>query len=504
MKSKIVFIWICFTLLGVGWSYGQCIGIQMDGSYIGSPVYNSFDTFEDVQSGESFIDFITLQFGVPYNSNCPGWKLRVRALTNFTNGAATISAQYVSLKFNRVTTGAPSAAAMGVSTVAVPLSTSEVTLINSNAAFIAPPDYNVVHKYDMLVAGGSHLLAGSGTYSAVLQFSLYNSGNVLVSTKNLTASFTVFYSNSCTGVVLSSYSSNAYSFANYGQQMAGATIADAATLQYNTNGATCRGWTLKVRTSGNFVNGANSVSAQYFSLRFNRVNSGSPTASAIGLNNAAVPLSTADANIITTSNASFNGGTEHKFDLLIQGGNHLILPNGTYTTNLVFSLYNQSNQLISTATTAVNFQVNSTTNSYTIVLQNSANQVDMNLSTPAAIATGVSVLKLLGLKVTGYSAYQVVVKTTSANLVSASSSNTIPVAAISLEVTKASLTSGGINCYSRALSASDQFFVTNPLSDYTQQIVEYNLRYFTAPGDSRFSGSSGTFTTTVLFVAIPM
>lgn len=504
MKSKAFVLVCCFLLLGLSGGYAQCTGIQMDGSYIGSPIYNSFDTYEDVQSGESFIDFITLQFGAPYNSNCPNWKLRVRALTNFTNGTASIAAQNVSLRFNRVTTGAPSAMAMGVSTTPIALSTSEVTLINSNAPFVAPPDYNVVHKYDMLVAGGGHLLAGSGTYSAVLQFNLYNSSNVLVSTKNLTASFTVFYSNSCTGVGLSSYSSNSYSFANYGQQMAGATITDAATLQYNANGATCRGWTLKARTSGNFVNGANSVSPQYFSLRFNRVSSGSPTAGAIGVNNMSVALSTADANIITASNASFNGATEHKFDLLIQGGNHLVLPNGTYSTNLIFSLYNQSNQLISTATTSVSFQVNSSTNSYTVVLQNSANQVDMNLSTPLAISTGVSVNKLLGLKVTGYSGYQVIVKTTTPNLVSATSSSTIPVGAVNLEVTKASITSGGINCYSRALSASDQFFVTNPLSDYTQQVVEYNLRYFTNPGDSRFSGGSGTFTTTVLFIAIPM
>ncbi|TKC08637.1 hypothetical protein [Pedobacter frigoris] len=505
MQTRIVFIWmsiLCFA--GVTRSYAQCTGINMDGAYIGSPIYNSFDTYEDIQAGESFIDFITLQFGIPYNSNCPGWKLKVRALTNFTNGSATIDAQYVSLRFNRVTTGSPSAAAMGVSTAAIPLSTSDVTLINSNAPFMAPPDYNAVHKYDMLVQGGNHLMVGSGTYSATLVFSLYNSSNVLVSTKNLTASFTVFYSNSCTGVGLSSYFSNAYSFTTYAQQMAGATMTDAATIQYNPNGATCRGWSLKVRASGNFVNGGNSVAPQYVSIRFNRVNSGSPTAGAIGATNTLVPLSTSDANVINPSNASFNGGTEHKFDLVIQGGNHLVLPNGTYTTNLIFSLYNQANQLISTTTVAVNFQINSTTNSYTLVLQNSANQVDMNLTTPAAIAAGVSVVKSLGLKVTGYSAYQVVVKTSGANLVSGTSSNTIPVAAINLEVTKATTTSGGITCYTRPLSIVDQYFVTNPLSDYTQQVVEFNLRYFTTPGDSRFSGSSGTFTTNVLFVAIPM
>jgi hypothetical protein len=505
MKAGIISL-VLFSMfhMNVVRSYAQCTGINLNGSYIGSPVYNSFDTYEEVLNGESFTDFITLQFGVPYNSNCAGWVLKVRALTDFSNGMVTIGAQHVSLRFNRVTAGAPSAAAMGVSTNAIPLSTSNVILINSNAAFIAPPSYNVVHKYDMLVQGGSHLLTGSGTYTATLVFSLYNSSNVLVSTKNLQASFTVFYSNSCTGVVLNCYTSNAYSFTSYAKQMAGATVTDAATLQYNTNGATCRGWILKVRASGNFVNGANAVSPQYFSLRFNRVNSGTPSANNIGVTNAPVPLSTTDAVMINPSNASFNGGTEHKFDMLIQGGNHLILPNGTYTSSLVFTLYNQANQLISTSNCNVTFQVNSTTNSYTLLLQNSANQVDMNLSTPAAITTGVSVSKTQGLKVTGYSAYQVIVKTSNANLVSSTTANTIPVAAISLEVTKYTTTNPGIICFTKALSVTDQYFVTNPLSHHTQQVVEYNLRYFTNPGDSRFSGSSGTFTTNVLFVAIPM
>jgi hypothetical protein len=505
MRAGIISIALFSVLLmNVLRSYGQCTGINMNGSYIGSPKYNSFDTYEDIQTGESFTDFITLQFGVPNKTNCPGWILKVRALTNFSNGTYTIDAQYVSLRFNRVTNGSPSAAAMGVSTNAIPLSTSNVTLINSNAAFMAPPSFSVAHKYDMLVQGGSHLLVGSGTYTATLVFSLYNSSNVLVSTKNLDASFTVFYSNTCTGIVLNSFTNNAYSFTSYAQQMAGATVTDAATLQYNTNGATCRGWTLKVRASGNFVNGANAVSPQYFSLRFNRVNSGSPSAANIGVTNTPVPLSTTDAVIINPSNASFNGGTEHKFDMVIQGGNHLLVPNGTYTSGLVFTLYNQANQLISTTNCNVTFQVNSASNSYTILLQNSADQINMDISTPAAIISGVSVSKAQGLKVTGYSAYQVIVKTSNANLVSSTTTNTVPVAAINLEVTKYTITNPGITCFTRALSVTDQYFITNPLSDHTQQIVEYNLRYFSAPGDSRFLGPSGTFTTNVLFVAIPM
>lgn len=482
----------------------QCSGINLDNSYIGSPVYNSFDTYEKVQAGESFIDFITLQFAIPYGSNCPGFKLKVKALGNFSNGINSVAPDFVSLRFNRVTTGSPSAAAMGVSNSSIALSTSDVTLINSNAAFVAPPDYNVVHKYDMLVQGGNQLLVGSGTYSGTLTFSLYNAANQLVTTKNLTASFTVAYSNSCTGVVLNSYSSNQYAFSNYAQQMSGATVADAATLQYNTNGASCRGWTLKVRATGNFINGANTVSPQYFALRFNRVSTGGPSASSIGVNNNPVTLNTTDLALISSSAASFNGNTEQKFDLLIQGGNQLLLPNGTYTTNLIFSLYNQVNQLIASTTTAISFQVNSTVNSYSLVLQNGAAQVDLAFVNPADFVNGISITKARGLKITGYTAYQVIVKTSSANLVTTSSSNTIPVSAINLETTKYTSTAAGISCFNRSLSVSDQYIINNPLSDYTQQSVEYNLRYYTNPGDGRFSSQSGIFTTNILFVATPL
>lgn len=246
------------------------------------------------------------------------------------------------------------------------------------------------------------------------------------------------------------------------------------------------------------------MSPNYFSLKFNRVSTGSPSATAIGISNTPVVLSTSDVVIIGPSVAAFNGYTEHKFDLIIQGGNQLLIPNGSYTTSLIFSLYNQANQLISTTTTTVTFQINSSVNGYTLVLQNTANTVNMVFNNPAVYAAGITVNKLQGLKITGYTPYQVLVKTSSANLTTTSGPGTIPVAAIDLNIVKFTNTSAGIICYRKNLSVSDQLMITNPLSDYTQQIVEYNLSYIVAPGDSRFSSRSGVFTTNVIFVAIPL
>ena len=215
-------------------------------------------------------------------------------------------------------------------------------------------------------------------------------------------------------------------------------------------------------------------------------------------------INNTDVTLINLSNAPFTAytSTEHKFDMLIQGGNHLLVPNGTYTGNLIFTLYNQNNELVSMSTVPVSFAVNSTSNSYTLELQNSANEVDLVFNTLESYTNGVSVAKSRGLKVTGYNPYQVLIKTSGLNLVGADS-NTIPVAAVSVETTKYTSTSGGILTFTRELSTADQIIITNPLTDYTQQVVEYNLRYFTAPNDSRLSAKSGVFSTTVLFVFIP-
>lgn len=312
--------------------------------------------------------------------------------------------------------------------------------------------------------------------------------------------------NSCTGATINSFFSNQPSFANYTEQMAGKTVIDAVSIQYAPNQAVCTGWSLKVRANSNFISGSNSVPVQYVALRFNRVASGSPTAAQIGVTNNSIALSYADVALINNSNAGFTAyaGTEHKFDMIIAGGNHLLVPNGIYTASLTFTLYNQNNQVVSTKIQDVSFQINSSSNSYTVVLQNSSNVVDMVFNTLANYESGVSVLKTRGLKVTGNNGYQILIKTSGSNLGNESSAS-IPVGAVNVETTKDTATKGtAITTYTRALSTGDQIIITNPVSHPSQQIVEYSLRYFTAAADSRLLNKSGTFNTTVLFIAIPL
>ncbi|MES3018363.1 MAG: hypothetical protein V4721_11310 [Bacteroidota bacterium] len=463
-------------------------------------------TSADVNTGCTASNYIFVQYqNFPQGGlNLPaGWTLKVQANGDFTNGSAIIPSQYVSIGFNSADGGPSGVSGTGDKALS---KTTPATLINTSTALQSPPHYYFVHKLNMTIAGGSHLLAGSGTFSTTLTLTLVaQNGTVIATNSNVPVSFNVSFNNSCSGATINSYFSNQPTFADYTAQMAGRTVTDAVSIQYAPNQAVCTGWSLKVRANGNFVNGSNSVPAQYFALRFNRVATGSPSAAQIGVTNNAVALSYSDVALIDQSDQGFTAysGTEHKFDMIIAGGNHLLVPNGTYTASLTFTLYNQNNQVVSTKVQDVSFQINSSSNSYTVVLQNASNVVDMVFNTLANYQSGVSVTKTRGLKVTGYNGYQILIKTSGSNLEN-QDDETIPVGAVNVQTTKFTSTNGAtINVYTRALSTAGQIIISNPVSHPSHQVVEYTLRYYTAAADSRLYNKSGTFNTTVLFIAIP-
>ena len=311
--------------------------------------------------------------------------------------------------------------------------------------------------------------------------------------------------NNCDGITISGNTGATYSFSDYESQMAGTTITEALAVQYNPNANTCNGWSLRVRATDNFTNGANFVAPQYISLRFNRVSQGSPTASEIGVSNNDYPLNVSDVTLIGNSNAAFSDYTEHTFDMVIQGGNHLLVPNGTYTSSLIFTLYNQNNQAVSTVTIPVAFQVQTTANnSFTMLLQNGAEMVNMVFNTVNDYRSEKSVNIANGLKVLASAPYQVIVKTSNDALTSNTSSATIPVNAISIEATQSTATSAGISVYNRHLSVNEQVLIntTNPL-DSTQQMVEYNLRYAISASTTDLMQPSGRYSVNIIFIVLP-
>jgi len=471
---------------------------QSINGFTGNPV--TFDTKADILRNKISNNYLTLQYSLNSTSKS-GWTVGIQANSEFSNGIATIDASFVSLTYASAIGGPSGTSSRGYQSLSTKM---EKSMINSSKS-IDKKDNFFQQLFNLRVLGGNHLNVGAGTYSTTLTVTLYDKdGDVMASDNNIMVSFVVNYSSTCQGATLNTYSSSQGTFNTYAEQMAGATVTDALSVQYAPNGATCDEWSLNVRSAGNFTNGSQSVAPQFFSLRFNRVSTGTPTAVQIGVNNTPVVLNNTDVVLINGSNAPFGANvfTEHKFDLLIQGGNHLLVPNGTYTGTLIFSLYNSNNLLVSTSTVAVSFVVNSMYSSLTLELQNSANEVDLVFNTLQSYTNGVSVTKSRGMRVVGYQPYQVIIKTSGVNLVDASS-NTVPVTAVNVQTTKYTSSSGGITTFTRALSTVDQIIVTNPIIDYTQQMIEYDLRYYTAPNDSRLAGKTGVFSTTVLFVIIP-
>lgn len=465
---------------------------------LGTPV--TFNTITEISTTKTSNNYLTLQYSINSTSQS-GWTVRIQANSDFSNGTATIAASFVSLSYASAVGGPTGTSSRGYQTLST---TTAKSMINSTRNITNSHTF-FQQRFNMRVAGGNHLNVGSGTYTTTLTVTLYDKdGNVMATDSNIAVSFVVNYSSTCQGATLNTYSSTQGTFNTYAEQMAGATVTDALSVQYSPNGATCDQWSLNVRAAGNFTNGSQSVSPQFFSLRFNRVSTGTPTATQIGVDNTPVVLNNTDVVLINGSNAPFGANifTEHKFDMLIQGGNHLLVPNGTYTGTLIFSLYNSNNVLVSTSTVAVSFLINSVYSSLTLELQNSANEIDLVFNTLESYLNGVSVTKPRGMRVVGYMPYQVMIKTSGLNLIGADS-NTIPVAAVNVQTTKYTSTSGGISTFTRELSTVDQIIVTNPMVDNTQQVTEYDLRYYTTPNDSRLAGKTGTFNTTVLFVIIP-
>jgi hypothetical protein len=464
---------------------------------LGTPV--TFNTKASIANTTVSSNYLTLAYAMSATSNI-GWTVRIQANSDFSNGTSTIAAGLVALSYSSAFGGPNNTNGTGYQT----LSTSSSKSMISSTRAITNGQNDFQQRFNMRVTGGTHLALGAGTYRTTLTVTVLSStGELMASDSNILVEFVVNYSITCETAVISSYASNQANFTSYAEQMAGKTVTDAVSVQFNPNTATCDKWSLKVRVAGNFTNGGTSVAPQNFSLRFNRVSSGIPSAAQIGVSTFPKPLDNVDVTLIGGSNATFTAYafTEHKFDLQIQGGSHLIIPNGAYTGTLVFSLYNSNDVLISTSNVDVTFNMNSVYNSLTLELQNLANEINLDFNTLANYTNGVSVTKARGMRVVAYQPYQVMIKTSGSNLVSAGS-NTIPVGAVKIQATKYTSTSGGISTFTRELSTSNQVIVTNPMLDNTQQVTEYDLQYYTAAGDSRLLGKSGVFNTSVLFVVI--
>lgn len=314
----------------------------------------------------------------------------------------------------------------------------------------------------------------------------------------------------CSSAYLAAFATSPIQFTTYNSLINGGTAAQYVNAQINTYQAgVCPNWRLTVRATGNFSNGTKQLDLRYTSIRFNTV-VGGPGGSEIGIPANPFVLSQNEVAIIPRSNVPIDV-TQYqtysiKYDLIIQGGNQLLmLTNGEYQTNLVFNLYDERNNLFSTATTRVVFQVYYDANNNTQVkLQNGANNILMQFTTPESIANGITINIPNGLSVLAYSSHQILAKAATSRLVATSEGMSfIPVSTIRLSLTAAG-SFGQITCFSIPLSANGQVVADNPMSDYTYQNVFYNLSFAIAGNDPNIAGArAGSYTSSLVLTLVP-
>jgi hypothetical protein len=484
----------------------SCAPITFGNSTFTNPF--TINNYSNITNGGTSTAGVNVYYNVPGGTVCTGFTLKVKASSNFTSGANSVAATYASLRFNQASSDGPTAASLGMTTSAVQLSTSEVTLVSNASGVIETPPYGFSHKFDLIMQGGNHLKVPTGTYATSLVFTWYNSLGQAVTTVTIPVNFVNNVSMTCSTVLLeNSYFNVPFTFNTYAEIMSGATSTSGLTVHYTVpTGIACTGFTLKVRASGPFTCASSSVAASYASIRFNQA-TGGPSAASLGIPSTAIQLSTSDVTIISNSAGIIEqppGSFDHKFDVILQGGTHLIKPdNGTYSTNLIFTLYDANNQLLRTQQVTVYYSYNYSGNyQFSMQLAPGSNSVGFTFNSPSAYTNGISILQNNALTLTAYVAYQVIAKTDAANFTT-TSGYSLPVSVINMQATMSGQP-GYITLYSFPLSSADQTLIRN--TQNSNPAHTFNLRYYTNPNNTTimFANKSAPYSTTVTIVAVPL
>jgi hypothetical protein len=118
----------------------------------------------------------------------PKWRLTVQPQASYLtpqNTSVTFPVKYFGMQYNPASSqsvgGTSSAYSIGAATSALPLSGSEITLVQQSN-YIMPAGQYMSMAYDMVLTGNRQLLLLSNdVYSVVLRFRLYNQNNTLIS-----------------------------------------------------------------------------------------------------------------------------------------------------------------------------------------------------------------------------------------------------------------------------------------------------------------------------------
>ena len=314
---------------------------------------------------------------------------------------------------------------------------------------------------------------------------------------------------------------------------------DGGQLQFNTNSELANGknypnqvrariqkyngtnntnyWKLTVRLASDFYhqNGNYSVDASHAKLIFNQESNYSTNNQLINPSNVPVPLNKFNEVSLIESNVPLNTQTHRtfSFNFYVEGGTHLLtIPNGIYQTAYEFRLYGKQNlsdnyTLIDNFTTGqiARFHINYNGNygTQSISLQNSANVFNFNFSTATDYADGKSKTINQGLKITSYNTHQILVKTSNSVFTSSTSSATIPVSKLKVNVNLSSPENNVQTFGPLSLSATDQVLIER--SATWPQTLLYDLEFSIPPNALQAEDiqQGGTFSAYVFFTIAP-
>lgn len=316
--------------------------------------------------------------------------------------------------------------------------------------------------------------------------------------------------------IVGGYNNGQPVFSTYAEMVSGKTLNNQISIpiQYYGPHINVNEWKLTARLTQDFTSDANNaytIGAQYSSLKFNsQENSGSENGMLINAPTQVFQLSKYNEVTLIHSNVNLNGAVNRvfRYNLTVQGGNHLLVsPNGMYNSSYEFKLYKISNgieQLIGIYTSpngSARFQLNFGGNfgSQTVMLQNGAQQFNINYSAPTDYTVEKSVTIANALRVNTYNS-QLAVEA-SGDFISPTSSQTIPLSILKLQLST-NQSYKGLQIISPVTLAT----TTQPVaikSNNTPQDITYNVKFFIPANSPGLNVSPGTYSTRVYFVIMP-
>lgn len=283
-------------------------------------------------------------------------------------------------------------------------------------------------------------------------------------------------------------------------------------VQRQTGQNNLNNWKLTVRLVQDYTYLTNSVGAQFSSLQYDMQSNSSDNTSLIAINSGPFVLNKLSETTIINSTIPLKGTVNRifSFSLNIQGGNQLItIPNGSYQSAYEFKLYevkSNSDVLVSSYMTTIgnsagfiiNYSGNVANNS--VVLQNGADQFNLIFANAADFATGKSNTVIKGLKVTSDSNYQLSVKAANTNLISTTTTATLPVSILKVGLGTSSAITGLTINSPLTLSSMDQIIA---IRNNWIPSIEFDLTFSILPNTPGINVPSATYSTFVYFVLTP-